>query len=1203
MNNTGRIVHVRARVFVVLAVLSFLWSGPQPVSQAATYHVDGSSHLARDTNPGTEALPFKTIHKATSVVNAGDTVFIKAGTYRETVILSRSGTSTTAVSRTDTTATLPITITAYPGHEGQVIISAAQPVMNWQKCTDPAQCGGNPTWQHIYVADVSALVQAHPDPWFAVRQMFQHGRLLPRSRYPDTGWRYPTSIEDPLKSFTDSARSGPKGSLAGAVCHIKTAVWQIDQIPIANFSNAMITLSQSPRYAMTTRFGYYMTSIVGEINAEGEWAYDPAEKKIYLWPQGDVPAGVEFSYRDNCLESDSGTAWNVVRGLTLRYAYRCGIRLNRSHHMRIEDNTIEYAHFVGLHVYAGTGATGDYNQIVHNTIRHCADYGLSVDSTCSHTNVEGNYVYATGTDTFGGDLMNGQSWGMFISGPDTRVYNNRIDRSGYVGMYVFGPTLSRDVSYNYITRSGLALADVGGIYMGGGFSDGPEKDHIHHNIVADTIGCRTMDREYDVGGLPTPETYSGEGEGIYVDEESNNRVIESNTVIHCRSRGIYFHWAPGNVVQHNTLYGNGENQVSFKGGNLERQRLADDVLLDNILFSTAAEQYTLQVSTDYESIRFGQSDRNYFYHPYRDNHIFGSWLDRQANIRTTQDLPLDDWRELSGYDRNSQEFSYLERLPGVMLVRPTESRIVCNASLDVNTIDLGPNLYCDVQGHGVRGTLTLQPFESKILLAAVAAPVFQQATNPVPTDGGQVGDVPVLEWTAAATAAFHHVYLGTDESAVAAAGMTSPLFQGPQTGTSFSLQGLVQPGGRYYWRIDEVEADGETIHNGVVWNFTVPGYLAIDDFEDYTDRAGSRLEETWTDGSRNHTGAQVDRASSPSAGQIENTRGAWSMFLAYDNTRAPFVSEVEREFAPEQDWTAGGTTTLSLWFRGDIVSFGETSSGTFTMSAAGADIWYAGDEFRYAYKQLDGDGAMVAQVNSISWSNAWAKAGVMIRASLSPGSAHAFMLVTPDGRRAFQNRPFTNSGACRSAHSNSGAISLPFWVKLQRQGNRLTGYYSHDGVNWMRQSDAEYTGADASPNPQTISMPARVYVGLALTSHVSGRAATATFSGVQIIGSVTGSWQVADIGTDHPGNSPDDLYVIVADSKGRTAALIHPDPAAVNTCVWTEWKIPLSSFPAVDLHRVGKMSLGVGGRQAATAPGTGRIYIDDIRVLQAEPTH
>jgi len=192
-------------------------------------------------------------------------------------------------------------------------------------------------------------------------------------------------------------------------------------------------------------------------------------------------------------------------------------------------------------------------------------------------------------------------------------------------------------------------------------------------------------------------------------------------------------------------------------------------------------------------------------------------------------MSLDQWRVASGYDRNSREFSYLNQLPQVTLASPVRSRIVYNASLDVNTVDLGPDLYCDVQGNGVRGKLVLQPFESKILIAAVEAAVTQQATNPVPADGGQVGVGLRLEWTAAARAASHNVYLGTEQDAVSAADTAASLFRGRQNSKRFSLQGLVQPGTQYFWRVDEVETDGTTIHKGAVWTFTVPGYLAIDD--------------------------------------------------------------------------------------------------------------------------------------------------------------------------------------------------------------------------------------------------------------------------------------------------------------------------------------------------------------------------------------
>jgi hypothetical protein len=470
------------------------------------------------------------------------------------------------------------------------------------------------------------------------------------------------------------------------------------------------------------------------------------------------------------------------------------------------------------------------------------------------------------------------------------------------------------------------------------------------------------------------------------------------------------------------------------------------------------------------------------------------------------------------------------------------------------------------------------------------------AWDPQPADGAEV-DIDTLRalfWSVGAGAVRHDVYLGTDKSLVETADRTSALYRGRLSSPSFPLAGLVELGGHYFWRIDEVEADGVTIHKGPVWDFTVSPGFPIDDFENYTDEVGRRIDDVWIDGSLNGTGAQVGNPLPPFAEQTIVHGGKQSMPLSYNNAWWPYYSETTREFADPQDWTAGGMDTLSLWVRGQAAAFLETPLGTFTLSAAGADIWSAQDEFRYAYKRLDGDGAMVAQVHSLLWTDVWAKAGVMIRASLDPASAHAFMLVTPDGRRAFQNRPLDWSSDCFSAHGSPGAVTWPYWVKIERKGNQFAGYYSSDGVNWILQSAAENTGADASPNPQTIDMPASVFIGLALTSHASGSTTTATFSAVQAAGDVTGPWQVADIGTDHPGNSPADLYVTVADSAGNMAVVVNPDSGVVTSLAWTEWKIPLSRFEGVNLSQIERMSLGIGSCTTPTPDGSGRLYIDDI---------
>jgi len=706
MNSRSSPVHRHGRVSIILALIVFCVAKPSSTSWAVNYYVDGDNPEARDANPGTEVQPWKTIGKAASSVQPGDTVFVKAGTYRETVILAQSG-----------TAAEPITIQAYPGQEGKVIINAAEPVLNWQKCTGPNDCSGNPQWGHIYYADLSSPVSSHPDKDFAVRQVFQRGERLPRSRYPNTGWRYPTAVADSKTAFSDRTLTKPRGYFDGAVCHIKTAMWRIDQVPIASFTGSMIALARKPNPwdEISTRFGYYITSIVGEIDEEGEWAYDPASKRLYLWPRGGSPNDVEFTYREYCVRTYDNVTFNVIRGLTLRYPYQHGVWLYLANNITVENNTIEYAFTFGIELQSTHGPCHD-NQILRNTIKYPGYRGINVDTGAARCNVEGNHVYATGVEHFGEDLMNGPSEGVYVGGPLARVYHNRIDRTGNVGLYLHGEARGRDISYNYITNSGLALSDTGGIY-GGGVCNGPEKDYIHHNIIEDSFGCQTMYKELDHGTPTTIETYAGDAYGIYIDEEGNNRIIEYNTIIGCRAAGIYFHWAPSNAVQKNTLYGNRVAQVWLEGKNEPRKTLVDDAVLDNILFATEGQQKTLYLAMDYDDVHFGRSDRNGFYNPYSSEHIYTSRHPVRGGI-IRQALTLQGWSGFSGYDTSSTDFSSLRQSPGLTIRKPVQSRIIYNPSLEVMSVDLGADKYCDVQGNKVHGKVSLPPFESRVLLAA-----------------------------------------------------------------------------------------------------------------------------------------------------------------------------------------------------------------------------------------------------------------------------------------------------------------------------------------------------------------------------------------------------------------------------------------------------------------------------------------------------
>jgi hypothetical protein len=297
-----------------------------------------------------------------------------------------------------------------------------------------------------------------------------------------------------------------------------------------------------------------------------------------------------------------------------------------------------------------------------------------------------------------------------------------------------------------------------------------------------------------------------------------------------------------------------------------------------------------------------------------------------------------------------------------------------------------------------------------------------------------------------------------------------------------------------------------------------------------------------------------------------------------------------------RDWTAEGVAELSLWFRGNpasVGSFVEGPTGTYTITAAGADIWGTADQFHYAFKTLTGAGSIVAKMLSVDNTDPWAKAGVMIRETLSAGSKFAAIYITPGNGCRFQARTGADVDATSDtsvATTEQIAIVAPYWIKLERDvAGNFRGSYSSDGATWRQMSW----------NPQNISMSSNVYVGLAVTAHNANATCRVQFSNVTITGNVSQQWASQDVGII--SNDAEPLYVAVSNTAGNPALVVHDNPAAANVSTWTEWVIPLSAFSdqGINLTNVDRIAIGMGTRgNMATPGGSGKMYIDDIRLYQ-----
>jgi len=194
-----------------------------------------------------------------------------------------------------------------------------------------------------------------------------------------------------------------------------------------------------------------------------------------------------------------------------------------------------------------------------------------------------------------------------------------------------------------------------------------------------------------------------------------------------------------------------------------------------------------------------------------------------------------------------------------------------------------------------------------------------------------------LSWTPSANAASHEVYFGLDKEAVRTADAGSPESKGSQVlGAESYDPGKLVWLTMYHWRVDEVDSQGNTV-KGPVWTFVTADFIAVDDFESYTDNdlEGEAIWQSWVDGfGVPANGSQAGYLTPPYAEQTTVHGGNQSMPLLFDNSpTAAAYSEATLTLGYPRDWTEEGVAELSLWFFGDLQNAAEPLYLTVANSA------------------------------------------------------------------------------------------------------------------------------------------------------------------------------------------------------------------------------------------------------------------------------
>lgn len=343
---------------------------------ASVYYV---ATTGEDSNSGTKISPFKTIKKGVTVLSAGDTLYVKSGTYKETIV-----SWDTAVSH-GTSWDNPITIAAFPGDtvtieapRGRAAVWIKDPTVKYLiidgfimdgkrgALHGVKLQGGQPTHIRVQNSEIKNSVYS------AV--LASGCKSCNRSAPLDTHYEFINlHVHHNGSSIKDHGFYIATGRNLIEHCHIHH-----NAANGGKFFNAYRNPDNSPSTAARYNVIRYST-----IHDNSQKPFYPDNPEKISKARGWILASGEGN------EAYGNVSYNQPYGLTIGYGAKNALMYNN-----IVYNNTE----TGINVHgAWGGSTGA--KVFNNTVYNNGNYGISVSLDAKNTSVKNNIAFKNGSAT------------------------------------------------------------------------------------------------------------------------------------------------------------------------------------------------------------------------------------------------------------------------------------------------------------------------------------------------------------------------------------------------------------------------------------------------------------------------------------------------------------------------------------------------------------------------------------------------------------------------------------------------------------------------------------------------------------------------------------------------------------------------------------------------------------------------------------
>jgi len=734
----------------------------QLVYTLSTYFV---SPTGNDNNVGSIDFPFLTIQEAFNTAVAGNTINLRAGTYRESVNIN----------------THNITLQAY---NNEAVILSGTDVYN------------NLTWTPT--AGNSAIYSA-PYTGAAFEQLFFNNKPMIQARWPNLpkdangDWNYwdTTFWADASKgavygTMVDSALSTSGFSAVGA--------WAVLNVSHQYYTWTRPVLSHtkgSPSFTYAQDLGgtisptlpytddrYYLFGKLDLLDAPGEWFYDTIAKLIYLYPPNGLnpnTLGIEIKNRNYSLSATSDTNLTIQNLTFWATAFKFNSMTSGCNNLVFKNNTVRYS------------SSTEFFSV--NT----GQYGDSFED--NYPVINGNNCKITGNTFADGSLS-----ALLVSGYDNLIENNIVHDFNYTSSLVT-PLFQVSRTWNsYIGYAGRAKVQYNDFYNGGGvllsvgqsYNDisnnhfyngfmscsGGNKDHsmVYTNCAnnnSSSMGTRFHHNWIHDGYCGTTKTDWGGGTGIRGDDTTTGVTMDHLVTWNLGSVGINM---KSPVPQTS-------NQANFVLNNTSFNNSRNNTVKSSIIIETTGLNSN-KFSSVYNNAGLG---------------TYGGWYGTAIQYLTAKGNNYDTSSKVLLEDTASFDF------------RPQAGSVMVNKGTSISGIT------SDVTD----GLPDIGAYERGLTTYWIPGFRDVKTSFPIIPDGSTCVSITrdQLMWKPAYKSVSNNIYFGTSAGSLAFQTTT------PAEQNVFALPTL-NNNTTYYWRVDAVMSDNSVV-TGTVWSFTTKNAIVL----------------------------------------------------------------------------------------------------------------------------------------------------------------------------------------------------------------------------------------------------------------------------------------------------------------------------------------------------------------------------------------